>query len=34
LNNAATWATAEEIIMLKELLCLDKVFRADSNSCL
>jgi hypothetical protein len=32
LNSAATWATAEEIIMLKESSPLDTVFQADSNN--
>jgi hypothetical protein len=34
LNSTTVWATAEEIITLKELSRLDEVFRADYNSCL
>jgi hypothetical protein len=34
LNSTAAWATAEDIIVLKELSRLDEVFRVDSNSCL
>jgi hypothetical protein len=34
LNSTAEWATAVDIIVLKELSRLDEVFRIDSNSCL